>query len=455
MPEFLTLLSPDEARSLLFRHLPDLQPAAEKLETHLALERVTAAPVRSPHPLPEFPRSTVDGYAVHAGDTFGASDSLPAYLKVIGEVPMGAEAQFALAPGEAAIIHTGGMLPEGANAVVMLENTQNVQRVERKERGENNNSPGTCVRGRCALEIEVLRAVADDENTIRVGEDVTEGQIVIPAGARIRPAEIGGLMALGITHLRVAMKPKVGIISSGDEIVPPERDPRPGQVRDINSYTLAALVTRAGGEPVLYGIVPDTLAVLKTLVARALGGCDLVVITAGSSASARDMTAEAIRSLGSPAVLVHGVNIRPGKPTILAVCDGKAVIGLPGNPVSALVVAGLFVVPLIERLLGLPIDRPRPTLMAKLTINIPSQAGREDWVAVKLHPSPAIGSPRGVLSPTGTMREGTGGEGEWLAEPIFGKSNLIFSLAAADGLLRIPPDVTGLSAGEIAEVVLL
>ncbi|MDI6768376.1 MAG: molybdopterin-binding protein [Anaerolineales bacterium] len=440
MPEFLTLLSPDEARSLLFRHLPDLQSAAEKLETHLALERVTAAPVRSPHPLPEFPRSTVDGYAVHAGDTFGASDSLPAYLKVIGEVPMGDEAQFTLAPGEAAIIHTGGMLPEGANAVVMLENTQHVQREERKERGENNNSPGSCVRGRCALEIEVLRAVADGENTLRVGEDVTEGQIVIPAGARIRPAEIGGLMALGITHLRVATKPKVGIISSGDEIVHPESDPRPGQVRDINSYTLAALVTRAGGAPVLYGIVADKLAALKTLAARALTECDLVVITAGSSASARDMTAEAISSLGSPGVLVHGVNIRPGKPTILAVCDGKALIGLPGNPVSALVVAWLFVVPLIERLLGLPIDRPRTTLMAKLTINIPSQAGREDWVAVKLTPR---------LEQSGSEITG------WLAEPVFAKSNLIFSLAAADGLLRIPPDATGLSAGEVVEVVLM
>lgn len=443
MPEFLTLLSPDEARSLLFRHLPDLQPAAEKLETGLALERVTAAPVRAPHSLPEFPRSTVDGYAVHAGDTFGASDSLPAYLKVIGEVPMGAEAQFALAHGEAAIIHTGGMLPAGANAVVMLENTQNVQRVERKERGgnrvgaaHNNNSANS------ALEIEVLRAVADGENIIRAGEDVTEGQIVIPAGARIRPAEIGGLMALGITQLCVTTKPKVGIISSGDEIVPPESDPRPGQVRDINSYTLAALVTRAGGEPVLYGIVPDKMAALKSVAARALAKCDLVVITAGSSASARDMTADAISSLGRPGVLVHGVNIRPGKPTILAVCDGKAVIGLPGNPVSALVIAGLFVAPVIERLLGLPPDHPRPSLMAKLTINIPSQAGREDWVAVRLlPPSPALG-------------RGAGGEG-WLAEPIFSKSNLIFSLAAADGLLRIPPDATGLSAGEMVEVMLM
>jgi molybdopterin molybdotransferase len=212
-------------------------------------------------------------------------------------------------------------------------------------------------------------------------------------------------------------------------------------VRDINSYTLAALVTKTGGEAVLYGILPDDLEAMKQVGGRALSECDLVIITAGSSASARDMTADAIRSLGKPGVLVHGVNIRPGKPTILAVCDGKAVIGLPGNPVSALVIAGLFVTPVIEKLLGLPPDRPRPSLLAKLTINVPSQAGREDWVTVRLLP-PSHG------------RRGDGGEVP-LAEPIFAKSNLIFSLAAADGLIRIPPDVTGLGAGEMVEVNLL
>jgi molybdopterin molybdotransferase len=249
-------------------------------------------------------------------------------------------------------------------------------------------------------------------------------------------------MALGITMLRVAKKPKIGILSSGDEVVPPEQNPRPGQVRDVNSYALAALVTQAGGEPVLYGIVLDNLDAMKAAAAKALAECDALVVTAGSSASARDTTAEAIISLGAPGVLVHGVNVRPGKPTILAVCDGKAVIGLPGNPVSALVIAGLFVVPVIERLLGAK-PRPKASLLAKLTVNLPSQAGREDWVAVKLIPSPLHPSPAG---------RGDGGEG-LLAEPIFGKSNLIFSLAAADGLVRIPPDATGLSAGEMVEVV--
>jgi molybdopterin molybdotransferase len=459
MPEFLHLQTPDEARSLLLRSLPEPQPAAENIDTTQALGRVTALPVEAPHPLPSFNRSAMDGYALHATDTFGASESLPAYLKVIGEVSMGAQPDIDLHPGEAVLIHTGGMLPASADAVIMLEYTQMVGR------GDLHGRPGpgagtpfvppwpdrqdrrTPAARRCetaspaptTTEIEISRAVAEGENVLRIGEDVRQGQVVIPAGMRIRPAEIGGLMALGMTQVAVAKRPRVGLISSGDEVVQPEQTPRPGQVRDVNSYTLSALVTRIGGEPVLYGILPDDLETMKQVARRALSECDLVIITAGSSASARDITADAISFLGKPGVLVHGVNIRPGKPTILAVCDGKAVIGLPGNPVSALVIAGLFVVPVIERLLGLPLDRPRPSLFAKLTINVPSQAGREDWVAVKLLPP----------SPS---RRGAGGE--VLAEPIFSKSNLIFSLVAADGIVRISPDATGLSAGEIVEVVL-
>jgi len=196
---------------------------------------------------------------------------------------------------------------------------------------------------------------------------------------------------------------------------------------------LSALVQDAGGLPLRFGIVPDRAEVLKATAVRALDECDLVVITAGSSASARDLTAQVVNQLGHPGVLVHGVNIRPGKPTILAACDGKAVIGLPGNPVSALVIASLFVVPVVETLLGLRIDKPKPTKTARLTLNLPSQAGREDWVAVRLIRSGAVD----------------------LAEPVFGKSNLIFTLVRADGLVRIPPDATGVSAGEMVEVILL
>jgi molybdopterin molybdotransferase len=326
------------------------------------------------------------------------------------------------------------MLPEGADAVIMLEYTQGIERAMIPDRPKSRTKPVSL------SEIEILREVAGGENVLRVGEDVTAGQVVLAAGTRIRPAEIGGCMALGISKIRVAIKPRIGIISSGDEVVSPKENPRPGQVRDVNSYSLAALIEGAGGNPILYGIIPDTLEEMKTTAAQALADCAAVVITAGSSASARDMTADAIGSLGEPGILVHGVNVRPGKPTILAVSHGKAVIGLPGNPVSALVIAGLFVVPVVEKLLGLKILRPRPSVLAKMAVNVPSQAGREDWVAVKL---------------VSHSQRGIGEGGEVLADPIFGKSNLIFSLAAADGLVRIPPHVTGISAGETVEVVLM
>ncbi|MFZ5819241.1 MAG: gephyrin-like molybdotransferase Glp [Chloroflexota bacterium] len=423
MPEFLTLLPPDEARDRLLLHLPAPGPAAETIEVAASLGRVCAEDIYAPHPLPQFPRSSVDGYAVRARDTYGASDSLPAYLVLAGEAPMGDAPKSALQAAQCMLIHTGGMLPENADAVVMLEYTQETR-------------PSAGAAGRLD-EIEILRAVAEGENVIAVGEDVAQGRVVQAAGSLMRPAEIGGLMALGVTMIRVARKVRVGLVSSGDEVVPPHVAPRPGQVRDVNSYTLAALAAQTGGEARLYGIVGDSFADLQAIAARALAECDLLVITAGSSASTRDMTADVIATLGAPGVLVHGVNTRPGKPTILGVCDGKAVIGLPGNPVSALVNGYLFVAPVIERLLGL-LPRPRPAVQARLAVNLPSQAGREDWWPVKLLPSPKGGQ-----------------GGGWSAEPIFGKSNLIFTLAAAHGLLRIPPDATGLEAGESVEVILL
>jgi molybdopterin molybdotransferase len=421
MPEFLQLLPPEEARALLFSNLPNQKINQENIDTASSLQRVIAEDISAPHSLPEFLRSTVDGYAVQASDTFGASDSMPAYLTLLDEIPMGGTPSQSIGSGQCGLIHTGGMLPPGADAVVMLENTQVAL-------GENRPTPGS--------EIEIFRAVADGENVIQIGEDVKSGFVILKSGSRIRPAEVGGLMALGITHLSVAAKPKVGLISSGDEIIDPFKQTQPGQVRDVNAYTLASLVTKTGGEPILYGIVPDVRSDLESTARRALNECDVVIITAGSSASTRDMTADVIASLGAPGVLVHGINTRPGKPTILGVCDGKAVIGLPGNPVSALVNGYLFVVPVIEKLLGEK-PRPRPIIAAKLTVNLPSQAGREDWIPVKL-----LSQPGNVDSQI------------FQAEPIFGKSNLIFTLTAADGLLRIPPDVTGYGAGEMAEVVL-
>jgi len=428
MPEFLTLLQPDEARALLLSRLRHFPANSELIDVPSSLGRVLAEDIVAPQPLPDFRRSTVDGYAVLARDTHGASDSLPAYLKLVGEVPMGDAPSFDARSGQCALIHTGGMLPEGTDAVVMLEYAQRT--------GSD--------------EIEISRAVAENENVIQIGEDVAQAQTVLTRGSLIRPAEIGGLMALGILKVGVVRKVRVGLISTGDEVIEPGRSPRPGQVRDVNSYTLAALVERSGGTAKLYGIVSDEYDALVKVSAEALAECDVVIITAGSSASTRDRTADVIRALGEPGVLVHGINTRPGKPTILGVCAGKAVIGLPGNPVSALVNGYLFVVPVVEKLLGV-LPKPRLTILARLTVNLSSQAGREDWWPVKLTAKPQSHGESETLRPSNSGVR----QDEPLVEPIFGKSNLIFTLASADGLLRIHPDATGLSAGELVEVFLL
>lgn len=411
MPEFLELLPPAQAWEVFRNALPSVVLPAERLAVIQARGRVTAEPVVSPENLPAFSRSTVDGYAVQARDTFGASESLPAYLKLTGEVPMGAAPSFSIRRGECALIHTGGMLPDGADAVVMLEHTQ----TSRPD------------------EVEILRAVPSGENVLLAGEDVRIGEVVLPAGVRLEDAQIGGLTALGILEVNVVRQPRVGILSSGDEVIPPDRPPQPGQVRDINSYSLSALVERHGGLAVRYGIVPDRPEVLRETLRRALSECDAVVITAGSSASTRDFTAAVINEMGAPGVLVHGVNVKPGKPTILGVCNGKPVIGLPGNPVSALVIARLFVVPVLRSLLGFSGEVWQSAVRAVLTVNLASQAGREDYFPVQL------------------MRKGE----TLFAEPIFYKSNLIFTLAGADGLVKIPASATGLGVGEEVDVQLL
>ena len=402
MPEFFTVRTPPDALELFRRHYtPRLQ--TERIRTAAALDRILAETLLSPQDLPEFARSTVDGYAVLAADTYGASSSLPAFLAVTGEVPMGQATDVAVGMGEAALVHTGGMIPEGADAVVMVENTQRVD----------------------VVSIEVLRPVAEGENVIQVGEDIRSGDTVLERGAQLRPQDIGGLMALGIVELEVALPPRVGILSTGDEVVPPDRATGPGQVRDINSYALASLVTRAGGEPVSYGIIGDDRASLGAGVAKAFAECDIVVLSAGSSVSYRDLSVEVIAALGEPGVLAHGLSVRPGKPTILAVCDGIPVFGLPGNPVSAMVIFDLVVTPTIRAALGADAP-PQRQVQARLARNVASVTGREDYVQVRLEER----------------------DGEFWAVPVFGKSNLIYTLVHADGTVRISLDSNGVREGE-------
>lgn len=408
MPEFLELLPPAEALLQLLNAMPEATPQSELITTRGAFGRVLSMDIIAQEPLPPFTRSTVDGYALRAQDTHGASESLPIYLRVVGEVPMGSEPGFQIGIGDAAIIHTGGMLPNGADAVVMLEFTQ--------QTGDG--------------EVECLKAIPSGENVLLQGEDVPVGSVILQKGKRLEIADIGGLTALGILEVPVAKAPRIAIISSGDEVVPADQRPALGQVRDINSTTLALLIEKAGGVPVEYGIAPDEPDALKLLLSKALAECDAAVVTAGSSASARDLTAQIIHQMGTPGVLVHGVNVKPGKPTILAMCDGKPVVGLPGNPVSALVIAWLFVVPLIQHMLGEVLDVPRPVVHARLAVNIPSVAGREDYVPVRLNKV----------------------DGKVIAQPTYFKSNLIFSLSRSHGLVRIPPNETGLAAGSDVEV---
>lgn len=402
MPEFFTVRTPPDALDLFRQHYTP-QVRTERIATADALDRVLAERLVSPQDLPEFSRSTVDGYAVTAADTYGASSSLPAFLAVVGEVPMGQASTVQMGAGETALVHTGGMIPQGADAVVMIENTQQVD----------------------AQSIEVLHPVAEGENVIQVGEDIRTGDTVLESGRQLRPQDLGGLMALGITEITVAVPPRVGILSSGDEVAPPDQPVGLGQVRDINSYSLAALVTRAGGVPVTYGIIADDRAALEAAVGKAHAENDMLVLSAGSSVSYRDLSVEVIAGLGQPGVLAHGLSVRPGKPTIVAVCDGVPVFGLPGNPVSAMVIFDLMVTPTIRALLGTDTP-PKQQVQARLARNVASVTGREDYVQVRLENR----------------------DGEQWAVPVFGKSNLIYTLVHADGTVRITLDSNGVREGE-------
>lgn len=412
MSEFFNVLPPDEACALFLRHISH-RLSLEICATPEALDRVTGSVVMSSQALPAFRRSTMDGYAVRAQDTFGASANLPAFLTVVGEVAMGRPANVTLRTGEVAIVHTGGMIPDSADAVVQVEQTQGV--------GEMDVFPH---------EIEVLKAAAVGEHVLQVGEDVYPGAEILPVGHTLRPQDLGGLLALGIMEVQVVSRPRVAILATGDEVIHPAQSPIPGQIRDINSYTTAGQTRQAGGEPVLCGIVGDDYEALHTAAAAALAANDMLVMSAGSSVSVRDMTVDVINSLGQPGVLLHGVATRPGKPTIVGVVEGKPVLGLPGNPVSAMIQFDMFGIPAIERLLGMKQGVRRGRVLAQLSQNIASESGREDYIPARLQETP-----RGLR-----------------AIPVFGKSNLIYTLVNADGLIKVPLNKAGLEAEEWVEV---
>jgi molybdopterin molybdotransferase len=402
--EFFTVRTVSEA---LTGFRPARRTSVERVALDDALGRIPAEPLAAPHALPGFARATVDGFAVRAADTYGASEGLPSYLDVAGEVRMGEPPELEVRPGTAVAIATGAPLPPGADAVVKVEHTQTA-------------TPEL---------LEILRPATPGEGMVRADEDAAPGAQLVPAGRPLRPQDLGMLAAAGRVELPVHVRPRVTVVSTGDELVAADSPSlTTGQVRDACAPALAALVREAGGEPRFAGIVPDDREALAATLRAALPESDVLVVSAGSSVGARDETAAAIASLGEPGIWCHGLALRPGKPTILAECEGVPVIGLPGNPRSALVVFRLIGMPIVRQVGGCTDPPPEPTMRARLERDLPSAAGRLDIVQVRIAGDNAV--------------------------PLFGSSSLLSILTAADGYVIVPEAATGLAAGSEVEVTL-
>ncbi len=396
----LKVVSGDEAFEIINNSFKSDNTEAEKISLYSALGRVLAEDIISSENIPAFNRSTVDGYAVKASDTYGCGESIPAQLEIVGEILMGEEATQILCDGQCIKISTGGMLPEGADSVVMVEHTD------------------------CSFDSLCLiyKSVSPFENVTRKGDDIKDGETVLMRGTVITSRETGILAALGINEVSVTVKPRVGIISTGDEIVPIESEISFGKIRDINSHILSALMREKGCVCKEYGIIKDNREEIYNAVVKAVSENDIILISGGSSAGTRDMTADIISSLGE--VFAHGIAIKPGKPTIIGKIDGKAVFGLPGHPSASYFVCLRFIVPLVERLLCRKTEER--TVRAILSQNISSNHGREEIICVK-------------------------NEGE-TAIPVFGKSGVISLLSESDGYIIIDRNREGLKSGEAVEI---
>ena len=389
----------------------EFQPVGtEEISLIDANGRVLAVDAFSDVDLPDFTRSTMDGYAVKASSTYGATDGNPAYLSVTGSIAMGETPSFAIGPGEAARISTGGMLPAGADSIVMIEYVNAID----------------------DQTIEVYRSAAPGQHIVQIAEDFQKDDKILTRGRKLRPQEVGLLAAFGRESIAVFKKPRVAIISTGDEIISVDQKPERGQIRDINTYTLFCQVQDVGAVPIPFGIVRDNADDLYRACAQALDQTDMVLISGGSSVGVRDFSLDVLSALPDPQILVHGISISPGKPTILARSGLKALWGLPGHVVSAMVVFSVVVRPFIEHIGGLVHEsRLRPLICARLSRNVSSAQGRVDFIRVKL-----------------TYKEGV----LW-ANPILGKSGLINTMVKADGLIQVGINTEGLDEGSEVEVL--
>lgn len=407
----LTVATVREAEMLLAREFGELRVGEETVPLSAAFSRVAARDLHAPDDLPAFSRSTVDGYAVRACDTFGASESMPSLLALGGRMRLGdPAAPPPVGPGAAVYVPTGGELPPGADAVVMVEHAAEP-------------APG---------EVALERPAAPGENVLARGEDLRAGAVAVRGGTMLRPQEIGLLAACGIERVPVFARPRVAVISSGDEVVPVGETPGRGRVRDVNAHALAAGILAAGAEPVPGGIVPDDLALLSARLAECLAACDAVLLSGGSSAGTMDHTVAAIDAAGRPGVLLHGLAMKPGKPTIVGRVGAKAVFGLPGHPAACLVVFDRLVAPLLRGLGGLShppaVAAPRA---ARISRDHGASPGREEILPVRLAPGP---------------------DGP-LAHPVYGKSGSMRPLSESDGFVVIPAEREGLCEGDEVEVL--
>ena len=400
----LQVKTPDEVLQLIGERFAPLTDAPEQVPLAEALGRVLAEPVTAEEYVPDFDRSTVDGYALRSSDTFGCSEAIPAILPVAGQVLMGQGADYELPRGACVSVPTGGAIPRGADSAVMLEYTEDY--------GDGS--------------IGVMKPAAHGMNLIFRGDDVYPGKTILPAGRVLGAQDIGALAAIGKTRVPVVRRPRVAVISTGDELVPPEQKPGPGQVRDVNAPLLTALLTEYGARPVNYGIVTDDEAQLREKISRAVSECDAVLLSGGSSVGVKDAACRIIESMGE--LLLHGIALKPGKPTILGKTGNKPLVGLPGHPVAACFVAELFVLPLLGRLMGR--QQAQYTVTAELTESLGANHGRAQVNACRL----------------------TRAEGKLLAEPVRSKSGLITQLAGADGYFIIDRDCEGLPRGAQVQV---
>jgi molybdopterin molybdotransferase len=416
MREFLDLNPPEKFWEEIKSFLENYNLQTEKLNLDNALGRILAEDLLSPVDLPPFSRSTVDGYAVKASDTAGASASMPTYFEITGGIEMGESTNLSLKSGEAAAIPTGGMLPEGADAVLMVEDTEKISEET----------------------IESFKSLAAGENLVQKAEDIAAGELIFKRGHKLMARDIGALAGLGITVFKAFKRTKVSVISTGDELISAEAELRPGQIRDINSYSITSYLNKIGASAKKVGIVEDKFESLKEAVKKELAQ-DLVLISGGSSVGIKDMTIDLLNSLGEPGVLLHGLAIKPGKPTILAVIEGTIVIGLPGHPASAWTVNNVLVAEIVRVLNGekeaseIGISKNKFPIKAKLTRSLVSDKGREEYIPVKI------------------LKK----EDKLFAEPLLGKSSLITNLANGDAVLIVPRNQEGKEKGEIVELNLI